>query len=391
MAADSASASASRRCTYCLAFKPASAFTTIEHVMPAALGGAWKTRKVCDDCQTRANEVADRLINGDPLVRFLRSSYQVGDRRGVVPPAPRYKVSVDSPDAQAGVLLTLESEGTSLQSAMSAATAALLGLKGETDDEEARLRDIVGDDVRRLLDDPRELARAIQTERTPPDAWSRFMAKLALACGRKAYGDVWLDSAHAQVLSADLRSDAPPRLSQQREHYPPVGETWPFLPPKHILWIDDFQDAAVLHVVLFGQVLGAVAINEAKASSEYSAWRFDPVAREFSHSSYPAIWLGTAAARASSTGRRSLTVLDGQPFLYVEDGSDGPMDMPIPTIRADSPTDALSILARLGAEQATAPAGGHLPSLQRNTKTRKAGRNEPCPCGSGLKYKRCCG
>ena len=97
--------------------------------MPAALGGAWKTRKVCDDCQTRANEVADRLINGDPLVRFLRSSYQVSDRRGVVPPAPRYKVSVDSPDARAAVLLTLESEGTSLQSAMSAATPPCSGLR----------------------------------------------------------------------------------------------------------------------------------------------------------------------------------------------------------------------------------------------------------------------
>jgi len=24
-------------------------------------------------------------------------------------------------------------------------------------------------------------------------------------------------------------------------------------------------------------------------------------------------------------------------------------------------------------------------------KTRKVGRNEPCPCGSGKKYKKCCG
>ncbi|MDD4439163.1 MAG: SEC-C metal-binding domain-containing protein [Tissierellia bacterium] len=25
------------------------------------------------------------------------------------------------------------------------------------------------------------------------------------------------------------------------------------------------------------------------------------------------------------------------------------------------------------------------------TKSNKIGRNEPCPCGSGKKYKKCCG
>lgn len=29
--------------------------------------------------------------------------------------------------------------------------------------------------------------------------------------------------------------------------------------------------------------------------------------------------------------------------------------------------------------------------LHANTKLDKIGRNDPCPCGSGLKYKRCCG
>jgi HNH endonuclease/SEC-C motif len=383
-----------KRCTYCLAEKPASAFTTVEHVMPAALGGEWKTREVCDDCQKRANEVADRVINGDPLVRFLRSSYGVPDRRGVVPPAPRFKFPVDAPDvpdAQPGVLVTLESDGATLKRAMSPATAALLGIKGESKDAEAHLRDIVGDDVRDLLDDPRELARAVQTDRTPPHAWSRFMAKLALACGRKAYGDTWLDGPHALRLSSDLLSNAPPLLSRQREHYPPVGETWPFLPPNHMLWIDDFGDVAVLHVVLFGQVLGAVPVNQAKAPSEYSAWRFDPVKRNFSHSSYPAIWLGTAAARASQTGRRSFTMLHGQPFLYVEDGPGGPMDIPVPTVRADSPADALAIAARHADAKAPSAGSGQPTTPLPGRPAARVGRNEPCACGSGIKYKRCCG
>jgi hypothetical protein len=224
----------------------------------------------------------------------------------------------------------------------------LLGLKGESDQDQARLREIVGDNVQEMLDDPLELSQAIQTERTPPFAWSRFIAKLGLACGRKAYGDEWLDSPHARSLSADLLSDAPPRLAEQRQHYPPIGETWPFLPPKHVLWIDDYKDVAVLHVVLFGQVLGAVALNHAGAPSpsNYSAWRFDPVAHDFSHSSYPAIWLDTAAARAARSGRRSVAILNDQPFVFIEDGPEGPMDIPGQTLRADSPADALRIVAR---------------------------------------------
>lgn len=31
----------------------------------------------------------------------------------------------------------------------------------------------------------------------------------------------------------------------------------------------------------------------------------------------------------------------------------------------------------------------NLPLSDRQQKTRKVGRNEPCPCGSGLKFKRC--
>ena len=31
------------------------------------------------------------------------------------------------------------------------------------------------------------------------------------------------------------------------------------------------------------------------------------------------------------------------------------------------------------------------PSQQQVVKGKKVGRNEPCPCGSGKKYKRCCG
>jgi len=43
------------------------------------------------------------------------------------------------------------------------------------------------------------------------------------------------------------------------------------------------------------------------------------------------------------------------------------------------------VLSRGGEEAAEKPAQ----PVKRET--RKVGRNEPCPCGSGKKYKKCCG
>ena len=47
---------------------------------------------------------------------------------------------------------------------------------------------------------------------------------------------------------------------------------------------------------------------------------------------------------------------------------------------------------RKGMEQAIQASGGKDRALQPlRRKTPKVGRNEPCPCGSGKKYKKCCG
>jgi len=35
--------------------------------------------------------------------------------------------------------------------------------------------------------------------------------------------------------------------------------------------------------------------------------------------------------------------------------------------------------------------GGERGSVQRMVRGDKVGRNDPCPCGSGKKYKKCCG
>lgn len=53
------------------------------------------------------------------------------------------------------------------------------------------------------------------------------------------------------------------------------------------------------------------------------------------------------AVLATQTGRNVVSVLAGQkPFTFIEDGPDGPMDIPVPTLRADSPLDAGNIIAR---------------------------------------------
>ena len=40
---------------------------------------------------------------------------------------------------------------------------------------------------------------------------------------------------------------------------------------------------------------------------------------------------------------------------------------------------------------ATAPQGEATVTRQIKLETPKVGRNDPCPCGSGKKYKKCCG
>lgn len=41
-------------------------------------------------------------------------------------------------------------------------------------------------------------------------------------------------------------------------------------------------------------------------------------------------------------------------------------------------------------QQAPAPQGGGAQKTLSPNRKRKIGRNEPCPCGSGIKYKKCC-
>lgn len=69
--------------------------------------------------------------------------------------------------------------------------------------------------------------------------------------------------------------------------------------------------------------------------------------------------------------------------------------------RLDVIERAVEIYQALGNNEKVAELKKEIPSLKRSTfvkhttagpiKTEKTGRNDPCPCGSGKKYKKCCG
>jgi hypothetical protein len=224
-------------------------------------------------------------------------------------------------------------DGPEDQAGLKAVVAQQLGLDGLADMESIRLA---------------RAAQEFAARPTPPTAWSRFMAKIGLACGREAYGDEWLDSRQASILSRDLLGQDPPRFSQ-RSHYPPVERVWPFEPPKHRVWIQPYEDTAILMIVLFGQVQGAVPVGDIPGpQAEPSAWSLDPLAGEVHRSTYPAVKVGTAMARLTQEGHDVLTVDVGEaePLLYIADGPEGPANLPIPTIRADSPAHGLELFQR---------------------------------------------
>lgn len=266
-----------RRCTYCRRWKDLDEYTREgDHVIPESIGGTWIDHRVCESCNKEANRIGDELIAHDFLIRLLRSRHQVPDRHNTVPKPPVLAVEL----AGGGVVkVALTPTGPKYQAGMPSATIERLQLADLADQD--RLREIVDTALAPLnatdCDRVRELARRGQPLATPPDTWSRFMAKIGLACGRDAYGDEWLDTRQAQILGDDLLRGHPPRFAQ-RWFYPPVEPAWPFEPPKHRLWIHASDEMVILWIALFGEVIGAVPIGDLPVpEARHTAWTLDPI------------------------------------------------------------------------------------------------------------------
>jgi len=61
------------------------------------------------------------------------------------------------------------------------------------------------------------------------------------------------------------------------------------------------------------------------------------------------------------------------------------------TTSMDDMEEAFQRRKRRELEQARMAGGGDRGTVQQVVRGDKVGRNDPCPCGSGKKYKKCCG
>ncbi|MFN2267488.1 MAG: UPF0149 family protein [Desulfonatronovibrio sp.] len=84
-------------------------------------------------------------------------------------------------------------------------------------------------------------------------------------------------------------------------------------------------------------------------------------------------------------------------FILAHENSPDPEMRPEP-LNSEQRTDILDLLAlsipriyAYFAENRATCAKGHVKSVTFERPVRKIGRNEPCPCKSGRKYKKCCG
>jgi len=81
----------------------------------------------------------------------------------------------------------------------------------------------------------------------------------------------------------------------------------------------------------------------------------------------------------------------GVPVPRASGGGDGRRPRPVST-SVDELEEAFQRKKRRELEQARMAGSGDLQPVQQVVRgTAKIGRNDPCPCGSGKKYKKCCG
>jgi tetratricopeptide (TPR) repeat protein len=86
------------------------------------------------------------------------------------------------------------------------------------------------------------------------------------------------------------------------------------------------------------------------------------------------------------TGRVEKAAVVRQELEHLERPSPAPLSPPAPQPRTESRTGWVGTPGEGRVMPAVLPAGRVLPST-----ARRVGRNDPCPCGSGKKFKKCCG
>jgi hypothetical protein len=270
-------------CTYCLEKKPDSERSE-EHVMPAALGGAWTTMDVCEDCQTWANEEIDHPFNQSLWVREQRHRLGVPDRYGKVPEAPRVPAKVT--DGRTAIV-TLSPGGWELELPPSTSPgtegADSLQITVSTDDE----AEYIATKVKRFeranpgftyKTTKRELAPHGPLDVSFPFSiamtlWPRFAVKVALTVGREVYGEDWLTSEHGLLLNRLLwgrETDVVMKPLPTKGAFW-AGSTWS-PPPDHVVMTMDGYTGPMMLLTLFGEDSYGVPLGPTSPPPGGVAW-----------------------------------------------------------------------------------------------------------------------
>ena len=96
-----------------------------------------------------------------------------------------------------------------------------------------------------------------------------------------------------------------------------------------------------------------------------------------------------AAQRQAHTNEDSISV-DGDPSAGASAARPAPAPAATPEEQATVADVFAAMMARAAQQRPTMPPIG-LPPVRTAPRHDMVGRNDPCPCGSGKKYKKCCG
>ena len=251
-------------CTYCVEKKDDSERSE-EHVIPAALGGAWTTMDVCESCQTWANEEIDRPFNQSLWVREQRHRLAIPNRYGKVPEAPRVTAKVA--DGRAAVVTLSPGRWEPKvppSTSIGGEGADSLQITVSVDDEAEYIATKVERFERANPGFTYKTTRREPTPHSPLDAsfpfsipmtlWPRFAVKVAVTVGREVYGEDWLTSEHGLLLNRLLwgreTNVVMKPLPTKRVFW--AGSTWS-PPPDHVVMTMDGSTGPMMLLTLFSE------------------------------------------------------------------------------------------------------------------------------------------
>jgi hypothetical protein len=283
--------------------------------MPAAVGGTWTIKDVCEKCQEYTDRNVDRPFVRAVTVLEARHHFGIPDRYGQVPEPLQLTGKIEQDGSPALVTIDRREPGFRMLPSEEWLDDHTFQFGAEATEfaEHKRVKFERLARRHRQVEDLGQEARTIERPhvicdhttdarlKLPIDLWARFAAKVALAVTPELC-DGWLGTPAWAYLRNVMRGKRPPPQpgfkDLRREPTPlcthRLGRY--FRPPEHVLWARQAGDAAVLHIVLFGEQIYYVPLGHWRLASGGRAWLFDPVSRRLEKLS-ESLWLARVAER----------------------------------------------------------------------------------------------